>query len=1139
MFFKGNATNNTVVVSESCVSHNKALWGAGLFVEYQDLSKNNMFLMENSILDNNQCINSSSEQDGTGGGGARVGYIFFGPTHSKYNRMIFDNVNFTANRAYFGGGLSFYVAREITPTPTNQLEFRQCLWSSNVARVGSGADLSIWHPVTKGAVVKPVFQWCVFTNNSASYTKHLGQFVGVGTLYIDSIPVSFEDDIYFHSNNDTALAALSTGIYVANNTKVRFYNNTGRKGGAIALMGYAFIEVSSGCQFYFVNNSADIKGGAIYGQSIGEHDLISSRTCLIRYFDINATPLDWDANFYFENNNANSKINSIYVTSLLTCLWGGAFGSTQHAAETVFCWNTPGEAPKWIYYSGNCSTDIATSPAAFGVVSNSSSDPDNSPTNMYILNLFPGRRTRLPIVTMDDRKKNVTDNTVLFARVRADSAGSIALDSSSIYISDNALEVHGEPSSFGYIKLETNDPRVISTQVKIELNDCPSGMVTYMSGLLTTCVCNGTSTYSGLNQCYGSEYQAKLNRGAWIGYPDQNSSILLAGQCPYCAEISTSQYFYIPRQPSQLQDQLCGKLNREGVLCGRCKPGFGPAVNSKNFHCVNCTEEDMYRNWFFYMLTDFLPITLFFFVVLFFSVSVTSGPANAFVFFAQMITTALSLDGDGTIRMDDVINNASIAENVLRIIPYDIWNLNFFRPYLPEFCLSPYISTLKLISTGYITAFYPLLLVLIFYSFSWCYGRGYRPIVILLRPFHHCFARLRSIGHFRRSILHALATFILLSYTKFTLVSFILLTATPLIDQTGDPYHYYLYYDGSIEFGSHSHLPYLITSLVVLCTFVALPPIILIWPSVVHLVQKVISRMPDCCGRMQPGANFEQFLDAFHGCYKDGTGGAGNENKYDFRWFSGFYFLLRVVLLAIYAFTSDWFVQCALQQVVCTAALVMFVTLRPYKNDLYNKVDATMFAIIVVLCSLTMYNYYLTLIVQLPLVLTFVLQYILILCPLVYITIFVLYHLWKGNKRFLKKLFKKLFKKTNEREALIQDDDAFLHDTEEAGRFGKDTTEQDRGWTRSRSVRQHPVNESEPLLQNSPRPPSGSRSSGSQRNNSQSSADKSYGGTTSGTQTPLSGIDNFGIAGFHVEGDELGDEVNISPRKSKRLFFTQ
>ena len=47
-----------------------------------------------------------------GGGGARLGYISFSDTHAQFNSMSFENCSFSRNFAYYGGGLSFYAARE-------------------------------------------------------------------------------------------------------------------------------------------------------------------------------------------------------------------------------------------------------------------------------------------------------------------------------------------------------------------------------------------------------------------------------------------------------------------------------------------------------------------------------------------------------------------------------------------------------------------------------------------------------------------------------------------------------------------------------------------------------------------------------------------------------------------------------------------------------------------------------------------------------------------------------------------------------------------------------------------------------------------------------------------------------------------
>ena len=90
------------------------------------MANNNQITLKDSAISFNRVMDSTSES-GTGGGGARVGYIFFDKTHCYQNLISFENVTFTKNVAYYGRGLSFYTAREKTANATNQLIFKDCV----------------------------------------------------------------------------------------------------------------------------------------------------------------------------------------------------------------------------------------------------------------------------------------------------------------------------------------------------------------------------------------------------------------------------------------------------------------------------------------------------------------------------------------------------------------------------------------------------------------------------------------------------------------------------------------------------------------------------------------------------------------------------------------------------------------------------------------------------------------------------------------------------------------------------------------------------------------------------------------------------------------------------------------------------
>ena len=47
-------------------------------------------------------------------------------------------------------------------------------------------------------------------------------------------------------------------------------------------------------------------------------------------------------------------------------------------------------------------------------------------------------------------------------------------------------------------------------------------------------------------------------------------------------------YIKLPRNVSSLTEFMCGPLNREGLLCGKCKDGYGTALYSYTLKCSKC-----------------------------------------------------------------------------------------------------------------------------------------------------------------------------------------------------------------------------------------------------------------------------------------------------------------------------------------------------------------------------------------------------------------------------------------------------------------------------------------------------------------------------------------------------------------------
>jgi hypothetical protein len=161
----------------------------------------------------------------------------------------------------------------------------------------------------------------------------------------------------------------------------------------------------------------------------------------------------------------------------------------------------------------------------------------------------------------------------------------------------------------------------------------------------------------------------------------------------------------------------------------------------------------------------------------------------------------------------------------------------------------------------------------------------------------------------RRSALRAFTTLFLVSYTTFTSVSLELLHFTSLHGKT------VLYKSGEVEYFKGEHVKYGILAILV-CVVVVLP-----FPLCLCLIQPLSYLKPGLgVGKLKP------FLDIFHYCY---------QSRY--RWFSGVYYLARIVLLLIYTFSPESTLKHSLLCLSCILLLTLQANIRPYETKNRNK----------------------------------------------------------------------------------------------------------------------------------------------------------------------------------------------------------
>ena len=236
-------------------------------------------------------------------------------------------------------------------------------------------------------------------------------------------------------------------------------------------------------------------------------------------------------------------------------------------------------------------------------------------------------------------------------------------------------------------------------------------------------------------------------------------------------------------------------------------------------------------------------------------------------------------------------------------------------------------------------ACYPLLLIVVSYVLIELHARNFRLLVYLWRPFRRLFIHFRKQWNTKTSVIEVFATFLFLSNVKFLSVSFDLLTPTEAYNINGSLLGLFLYYDASIAYFGKQHLPYAVLALLLLLIFVLLPIVLLLlYPM------KCFQQCLGHCGVRWHALPI--FIDAFQGCFKDGTNGT-----HDCRYFAALYLITRFTLFVVYAFTVDILFY-AVAQFILIVFAVLIATIQPYKVQfaVYNIVDTVFILLLALWC---------------------------------------------------------------------------------------------------------------------------------------------------------------------------------------------
>ena len=901
-----NTDSVSIIIHDCWFIDNEAMDGGGMGILFVNSSSNSLVYVKDVLF-----IENKSRR--RGGGGVYIESIF--PKESltfQNNSIQFEKCDFVNNWGKYGGGVALKSSHSTrVPHSENRYIFKGCNWTSNQARFGSAIDINKnpYEMTTFLHLPTPVLQNCTFDSNKATpwNSDHEYYAHGIGTLMITGFRVSIKGYILFKNNTDSAVYLVSSTLQFHMDSCGKFENNSGFEGGAISSIGFSSIELCDSTELIFDGNTAERRGGAIFHQSSDQHDETSSRNCFFKYKGEEKV-FERNVSVIFIGNGTDKHENSIHFTSLRPC----------------------------IYYCRN--NFNITKDTIFSCIGNFSFENENLMItslgkylrfNDEMLEVIPGEKLKMSINLTDDLRQPAYGTYYI---KKENPQSSIDVDQN--YYSTNLrkkLRIYGTPGDTTNLVFSKLGFYLISAKVRVRMVQCPPGYI--FSGESQKCKC-GTSRYKSVVSCNKQEFNANIRRGYWIGYnnEDNNSlTMLIEGNCPkyYCHYNKLDEGIHVlPNKSSMklLEESLC--YNRRGRLCGKCIDGHSVFLHNDRYMC---SKNHLCKvGWLLYIMSELLPLTIIFIVVIICDISFTSGYATGLIFYAQAFDSLL-------IHSNNFISIPYGVKKLIEVnrILYSFFNFDFFNSEYLSFCIWEGALTPDVLIFKFVTVLYALFLIFI--------------TIWLMNAFNiHRRCSCLRIKTERKSVIHGLSAFLVMVYAQCTKISFRILDYTDLFAENATEYTRVLAVDGSVDYMSGRHLVYAIPAILCIATLTTIPPLLLItFPLVFKILDFLRIKESNKLHKVlqYQMLKIKPFLDSFQGCFKD-----------NFRFFAGLYFIYRVTLIlaGFHKLLSDSYTNVQLQ---LTTMILIHALAQPYQKRSHNFIDSFLFFNLMIINSITLYNH--------------------------------------------------------------------------------------------------------------------------------------------------------------------------------------
>ena len=908
-------TNNGIKHSDLSIAEESNTTGGGLhIIQYNPYSNiigidANQFINNSAttiggalLMDLGSCVSlflyiSASTFIGNRAGtaGGAIGFIvhkincnYNGTIPYKFEISVF-NCTITNNMAKFGGGVAIQIVHYKAPgkiySHIKVISFQFCYFIGNKGMVSSAVDINGKSQKVDQCLETYVrFYSCYFIDNIAGIGIYQQEFRGKlfkATLYATDAIVFLVTKISFANNIGTALYAVNTRVHVTRHAKINFTNNTGDQGGAIFFADGSTIDYnehrSNASSLINLSNNKALIGGAIYIQSlINTHE----GTCFISNHH--------NVTFHFTNNNATSGFGrDIFVSTLQDCvkLFGGN-------ATTLF---KAGEMGKFKFSSWT-PPPVATAPVKLSI-----KEKELVP--------YPGIPYNITITQMDEFNSTIT-NLQLFplsATLLQDAHNSSLKIDITYSIANNYIIVFkGTVGDTATLLLQTTEYSARKL-INITLYHCPPGYTFQIN----TCHCN-SNYYYGISGRL-EDNAAIIDGGLWAGYIGEKfaTADCVTSLCNYHnSKGSRREDHVLPLNYSLLNDHVCAS-HRNGVLCGSCITGYTTYLHSPSFHCGETTH--CQYGPLLYIVSEIIPVTGIFLVILFFNINLTSGALYSFIFYSQVVNNHYR----NTVYSEPLVYFFQAFKMI-----YGIFDLETFEIDQLSFCLFKDATIMDLMLIKYLTTLYALLLIII------------TILVLKFHSFHCCIKLCHKCGrrNIRGSIVNALTAFLVLCYFRCLIITLYILFPSYVKGDHEVTLKTVPLYNGDMSYLSNDHLKYVTPALICLMVIILPPPIILLSEPLLVRVSGVLNirRNAVTYTLHRLRMKLKPFLDSFQGCFKDNC-----------RCFAGLFFLYRILLVLIPIYFSDGkFWNIMTKELLMFCILFLHCLCTPFQEKLHNHIQS-------------------------------------------------------------------------------------------------------------------------------------------------------------------------------------------------------